>query len=62
MFSFVCFFLFNQLNNNAVREPRTRHFRGLVGFEAEAKTKDLKMRPRGQVFENSIFGLDRPEN
>ena len=59
MLSFVCFFHFNQSKNNVVLEPRTGHFRGLVGFEAktkdlsfEAKAKDLKMcsrgRPRGQ--------------
>ena len=45
MLSFVCFFLFNQAKNKAVLEPKTGHFRVLVGFEA--KTKDLKMCPRG---------------
>ena len=48
MLSLVCFFLFNQSKNNAVLEPRTGHFPGLVGFEAKAKPKDLKMFPRGQ--------------
>ena len=56
------FFLLDQSKNNAVPEPRTGHFRGLVGFEAKAKdlsfeaqakylsfeAKDLKMCPRGQ--------------
>ena len=37
-------FLFNQSKNDAVLEPRKDHFRGLVGFEAQAK----KGRPRGQ--------------
>ena len=37
-------FLFNQSKNNAVLEPRKEHFRGLVGFEAQAK----EGRPRGQ--------------
>ena len=54
---FLCLiiFLFNQSKNNAVLEPRTEHFRGLVDFVAnakdltfEAKAKDLKMCPRGQ--------------
>ena len=60
MLSFVWFFLSNQSKNNAIPEPRTGHFRGLVGFEAKAKnltfegkaeTKDLKM---------SLRGLGRP--
>ena len=46
MLSLVCFFLFNQSKNNAVLEPRTGHFRGLVDFEAKAK--DLKLYSRGQ--------------
>ena len=37
-------FLFNQSKNNAVLEPRKEHFRGLVGFEAQAKER----RPQGQ--------------
>ena len=37
-------FLFIQSNNNAVLELRKEHFRGLVGFEAQAK----EGRPRGQ--------------
>ena len=43
---FLCLviFLFNQSENNAVLEPRTAHFQGLVGFE----TKDFNMFPRGQ--------------
>ena len=48
------FFHFNQVKNNAVLQPRTGHFRGLVVFEAKAKdlsfevnAKDLKMCPRG---------------
>ena len=49
----LCFvtFLFNQSKNNAVLEPRTGHFRGLVGFEAKAKEcmkMKLKMYPRGR--------------
>ena len=45
---FLCLviFVYNQSKNNSVLEPRTGHFRGLVGFEAKAK--DLKMCPRGQ--------------
>ena len=51
MLSFICFFLFNQSQNNAVLEPRTRHFRGLAGIEAkdfsfEAKTSVGKTRVR----------------
>ena len=30
-------FLFNQLKNDAVLEPRTGHFRELEGFEAKAQ-------------------------
>ena len=37
-------FLFVQSRNNAVLEPTTGCFRGLVDFEA----KDFKMYPRGQ--------------
>ena len=37
-------FLFNQSKNNAVLEPRKEHFRGLVGFAAQAK----EGRPGGQ--------------
>ena len=53
MLSVVWLFLFNQSKNNAILEPRTGHFSGLVGFEAkdlsfEAKAKDLKMCPRGR--------------
>ena len=36
-------FVFTQSKNNVVLEPRTRHFRGLAGFEAKAK--DLKLWP-----------------
>ena len=39
-------FLFNQSKNYANLEPRTKHFRGLLGFEAKAK--DFKMCPQGQ--------------
>ena len=54
VFAFLCLviFLVNQSKNKVVLEPRTGHFRGLVGFEARAK--DFKMcsrclgRPRGQ--------------
>ena len=47
---------FSQTKKSAVLEPRTGHFRGLVGFEAKGLTfeaKDFKMchrdqkRPRG---------------
>ena len=55
MLSFVWFFLFSQSKKNAVLEPRAGHFQGLVGFETKAKdlsfkakTKELKMCPRGQ--------------
>ena len=45
-------FLLNQSKNNAVRESRAGHFRGLVGFEAkdlsfEGKAKDFKICPGG---------------
>ena len=45
MLSFVWLFSFltNQ-KNNAVLQPRKEHFRGFVGFEAQAKER----RPRGQ--------------
>ena len=46
-------FLLNQSKIDAVPEPRTGHFRGLVGFETKAndmsfkaKAKDFKMGPR----------------
>ena len=50
-FSLVMF-LFHESKNNIVLEPRSGHFRGLVGFEAKAKdlsfkVKDFKMCPRG---------------
>ena len=41
------YFPFNQSKNNAVLEPKTEHFRGLVGLETKAK--DFKMCPRGQL-------------
>ena len=50
---FFFFILLNQSKNNAVLEPRTEHFRGLVGLQAkakdlsfEAKAKNFKMCPR----------------
>ena len=62
MLSFVCFFLFNQSKKNAVFEPRVGHFQGLVGFEAKAKTKDLKMCPPAKdVLEDFSSGFDCPE-
>ena len=62
MLSFVWFFLFNQSKKNAVSEPKIGHFQGLVGFEAKAKTKDLKMCPRAKdVLEDSTSGFDRFE-
>ena len=50
-FSFVIF-LFHKSKNSAVLEPRTRHFREIVVFEAKAKdlsfeAKDFKMCPQG---------------
>ena len=55
-------FIFNQSKKNAVLEPKIGHFQGLVGFEAKAKTKDLKMCPRAKdVLEDSTSGFDRPE-
>ena len=50
---FAClFFFFNRSKNNAVLEPKTGNFSGLVGFEAkakdlsiEAKAKDFKKCP-----------------
>ena len=49
------YFPFQPIKNNAVLEPRTGHFRGLVEFEAKAKdlsfvAKDFKMCPRGLHF------------
>ena len=47
-------FPFTQSKNNAVLEPRTGHFRGLVRFETKTKAEDLnfeakdfKMCPQG---------------
>ena len=45
-------FPFYPSKTNTVLEPRTKHFRGLVGFEVKPKdlsfeAKDLKMRPHG---------------
>ena len=60
--SFVQFFLFNKSKNNAVLEPRTGDFRGLVaGFEAKNlsfEAKDMKMCPREakDVLEDSTSG------
>ena len=34
-------FLFSFLKYNVVLKPRTGHFRGLKGFEAKTKAKDL---------------------
>ena len=60
-FLFVFFFLTNQ-KKNAVFEPKIEHFQGLVGCEAKAKTKDLKMCPWAKdVLEDSTSGFDRPE-
>ena len=39
---FVFFFLFDELQKNAVLEPRTAYVRELVGFKAKAKTNELK--------------------
>ena len=62
MLSVVWLFLFMQSKKNAVLEPRIGHFQELVGFEAKAKTKDLKMCPRAKdVLEESTSGFDRPE-
>ena len=62
MLSFVWFFLFNQSKKNTVLEPRIGHYQGLVGFEAKAKTKDLKMCPWAKdVLEESTSGFDCPE-
>ena len=53
--------LFNQSKNNAVLEPRTGHFRKLVGLEGktkhlscEAKAKAFKMYPRGRSRDHKI--------
>ena len=62
MLSFVWFFLFIQSKKIAVLEPKIGHFQGLEGFEAKAKTKDLKMCPRAKdVLEDSTSGFHRPE-
>ena len=59
MLSFICYFLFNQSQNNAALEPRTGHFRGLVRFEAKAKdlskAKDLKMFPQGRPRSQNVL-------
>ena len=36
---FFFIFIFNQSKNNDVRDPRTGHIRGLVGFEAKTKSR-----------------------
>ena len=62
MLSFVWFFLFNQSKKNAVLELKIGHFQEVVGFEAKAKTKDLKMCSRAKdVLEDSTCGFDRSE-
>ena len=47
-------FLFIQSRNNAVLEPRTEHFRGLVDFKA----KDLSFEAKGQGHQNVLQHLD----
>ena len=44
-------FPFNQSKNNAVLEPRTGHFQGLVGFEV--KTKELCGQDQSQGIQNA---------
>ena len=50
MLSFLFgYFRFNQSKNNAVLEPRTGNFCGIVGFEVKDlsfEAKDFKMCPR----------------
>ena len=48
--------LFNQSKNNAVLEPRTGPFRGLVGFLAKAK--DFKKCPLGQGRPRGLHSSD----
>ena len=48
MWSFVWLFSFKQSKNNAVLEPKTGHFRGLVGIKAKALKMCRQGRPRGQ--------------
>ena len=57
------FFLFNQ------SKTRTRHFRGLVGFEAKAKdlsfevkAKDFKICPRGRPRGQDVLEDSTSEN
>ena len=68
---FFWFFLFNPSKKNALLEPRTGHFWGLVGFEAKAKdlsfeakvkTKNWKCALEAKdVLRDSTSGFDRPE-
>ena len=59
---FLCLvvFLFNQSKNNAVFEPRTGHFRGLLGFEAMAKDLSFEARPKtsSSVLEDVLEAKD----
>ena len=43
---------FNCSKNSAVLEPRTGQFSRTWGFEAKAKTKDLRLRGQGQGLQN----------
>ena len=56
MSSFVWFFLFNQSKTNAVLELWTRHYRGLVGFEA----KDQNLNFEAKDFKKCSRGQERP--
>ena len=43
------YFPFNQSKNNAVLEPKTGHFRGLVGFEAKAKDLNFEDKAKART-------------
>ena len=51
----VFMFFFQPIKNNAVLDPRTEHFWGLVGFETKAKPKHFKMCPRGQIHPSGLL-------
>ena len=57
MLSFVYFFLFSQSKNNAVLEPKTGHFQGLVGFEAKAKDLSFEVQVEDLSFEAKAMDL-----
>ena len=58
MLSFIRFFLFKKLKNNPVPEPRTAHFRGLVGFEAKAKYLSFEAKAKNKDLNCALEAKD----